>query len=157
MATHSSVLAWRIPGTEEPNGLPSMGSYRVGHDWSDLAPVAAGTLYKWNYTVFVLLRWFRSLSVMFSDSSLVHSFLWLNNSPWYVHVVLCLSSRLSVGIWAVSIFGLVWIMMLWTGLYKVSVWVLLSILWGIYRVWNCWIIWWFYYSLYWDWICNSWL
>ena len=32
MATHSSVLAWRIPGTEEPGGLQSMGSYRVGHD-----------------------------------------------------------------------------------------------------------------------------
>ena len=31
-ATHSSVLAWRIPGTGEPGGLPSMGSYRVGHD-----------------------------------------------------------------------------------------------------------------------------
>ena len=32
MATHSSVLAWRIPGTREPGGLPSMGSHRVGHD-----------------------------------------------------------------------------------------------------------------------------
>ena len=32
MATHSSVLAWRIPGTEEPGGLPSVGSHRVGHD-----------------------------------------------------------------------------------------------------------------------------
>ena len=32
MAIHSSVLAWRIPGTEEPDGLPSMGSHRVGHD-----------------------------------------------------------------------------------------------------------------------------
>ena len=32
MATHSSVLAWRIPGTAEPGGLPSMGSHRVGHD-----------------------------------------------------------------------------------------------------------------------------
>ena len=32
IATHSSVLAWRIPGTEEPSGLPSMGSHRVGHD-----------------------------------------------------------------------------------------------------------------------------
>ena len=40
MATHSSVLAWRIPGTGEPGGLPSMGSHRVGHDLSDLA--AAG-------------------------------------------------------------------------------------------------------------------
>ena len=37
MATHSSVLAWRIPGMVEPDGLPSMGSHRVGHDWSDLA------------------------------------------------------------------------------------------------------------------------
>ena len=35
MATHSSVLAWRIPGTEDPGGLPSMGSHRVGHNWSD--------------------------------------------------------------------------------------------------------------------------
>ena len=41
MATHSSVLAWRIPGTGEPGGLPSMGSHRVGHDWSNLATAAA--------------------------------------------------------------------------------------------------------------------
>ena len=41
MATHSSVLAWRFPGTAEPGGLPSMGSHRVGHDWSDLAAAAA--------------------------------------------------------------------------------------------------------------------
>ena len=41
MATHSSVLAWRIPGTGEPGGLPSMGSHRVGHDGSDLAAAAA--------------------------------------------------------------------------------------------------------------------
>ena len=40
MATHSSVLAWRIPGMGEPGGLPSMGSHRVGHDWSDLAAAA---------------------------------------------------------------------------------------------------------------------
>ena len=37
MATHSSVLAWRIPGTEEPGRLPSLELHRVGHDWSDLA------------------------------------------------------------------------------------------------------------------------
>ena len=41
MATHSSVLAWRIPGMLEPDGLPSMGSHRVGYDWSDLAAAAA--------------------------------------------------------------------------------------------------------------------
>ena len=43
MATHSSVLAWRIPGTEEPGGLLSMGSHRVGHNWSDLAAAAAAS------------------------------------------------------------------------------------------------------------------
>ena len=47
MATHSSVLAWRIPGTAEPGGLPSMGSHRVGHDWSDLA--AAASYFWWTF------------------------------------------------------------------------------------------------------------
>ena len=41
MATHSSVLAWRIPWMGEPGGLPSMGSHRVGYDWSNLAAAAA--------------------------------------------------------------------------------------------------------------------
>ena len=41
MATHSSVLVWSIPGTGEPGGLPSIGSHRVGHDWSNLAAAAA--------------------------------------------------------------------------------------------------------------------
>ena len=45
MATHSSVLAWRIPGTGEPGGLPSMGSRRVGHDCSDLAAAAAAAVW----------------------------------------------------------------------------------------------------------------
>ena len=46
--THSSVLAWRIPGTGEPGGLPSMGSHRVGHDLSDLAAVSyRGELILW--------------------------------------------------------------------------------------------------------------
>ena len=41
MATHSSVLAWRVPGTGKPGGLPSMGSHRVGHDRNYLAAAAA--------------------------------------------------------------------------------------------------------------------
>ena len=45
MATQSSVLAWRIPGTGEPGGLPSMRSHRVGHDWSDLAVEVASILW----------------------------------------------------------------------------------------------------------------
>ena len=40
MVTHSSVLAWGIPGMVEPGGLPSMGSHRVGHDGSDLVAAA---------------------------------------------------------------------------------------------------------------------
>ena len=44
MATHSSVLACRIPGTEEPGRLPSLGSHRVGHDWNDLAAAAAAKI-----------------------------------------------------------------------------------------------------------------
>ena len=47
MATHSSVLAWRIPGMGEPGGLPSMGSHRVRDDWSDLAAAAAAAAAKW--------------------------------------------------------------------------------------------------------------
>ena len=44
MATHSSVLAWRIPGMGKPGGPSSMGLHRVGHDWSDLAELAAASL-----------------------------------------------------------------------------------------------------------------
>ena len=50
MATHSSVLAWRIPGTVVPGGLPSMGSHRVGHDWSDLAAAALKIWFWWKST-----------------------------------------------------------------------------------------------------------
>ena len=43
MAAHSSVLAWRIPGMGEPGGLLSLGSHRVGHDWSDFAAAASNS------------------------------------------------------------------------------------------------------------------
>ena len=46
MATHSSVLAWRIPGTGEPGGLSFLGSHRVRHDWSDLAAATLLTMPK---------------------------------------------------------------------------------------------------------------
>ena len=52
MATHSSVLAWRIPGTGKPGGLPSMGSHRVGHKWSDLAAAAAAGFVESSITLF---------------------------------------------------------------------------------------------------------
>ena len=44
MVTHSSVLAWRIPGMGKPGGLLSMGLHRVGHDWSDLAAAATAAI-----------------------------------------------------------------------------------------------------------------
>ena len=52
MATRSGVLAWRIPGTGEPGGLPSMGSHRVGHDCSDLA--AAFYIYIFSIIYFMI-------------------------------------------------------------------------------------------------------
>ena len=55
MATHFSIFAWRIPGTEEPSGLPSMGLHRVGHDWSDLAAAAADTYKVVNIKTFGIL------------------------------------------------------------------------------------------------------
>ena len=62
MATHPSVLAWRIPGTGEPGGLPSMGSHRVGHNRSNLA-AAAAVLKCW-------LPWWLSGRVYLADSPL---------------------------------------------------------------------------------------
>ena len=56
MATHSSILAWRIPGIAEPDGLPSMGSHRVGHDWSDLAAAAEQPVKKLRNLTFVLFQ-----------------------------------------------------------------------------------------------------
>ena len=49
MATHSSVLAWRIPGTGEPGGLPCKGLHRVGHDRSDLAAAEDYKIFRINY------------------------------------------------------------------------------------------------------------
>ena len=64
MATHSSVLAWRMPGTGEPSGLPSMGSHRVGHDWSDLAAVAVQRLP--TRTTLILRNILKSLETFFA-------------------------------------------------------------------------------------------
>ena len=69
MATHSSVLAWRIPGTGEPAGLPSLGSHRVGHDWSDSAAVGvyvnSADIYFMPQFFFVLLAFSNFVSYQF--------------------------------------------------------------------------------------------
>ena len=61
MTTHSIVLAWRIPGLGEPGGLPSMGSHRVGYDWSDLVAAAAEFYVMQLYVIYSLkLTWLNS-------------------------------------------------------------------------------------------------
>ena len=61
MPTHSIVLAWRIPGTGKPGGLPSMGSLKVRHDWSDLAEAGV----RQNQKLWCLLKEFQSLAVLY--------------------------------------------------------------------------------------------
>ena len=76
MATHSSVLAWRIPGMGEPGGLPSMGSHRVRHNWSDLAAA--------------VICWY-SLVMLGSGNEpqlpIYHIITWVNDNNTYIHYV----------------------------------------------------------------------
>ena len=83
MATHSSILAWRIPGTGEPGGLPSMGSHRVGHDWSDLAAAAAYYIVKTHHIF------------------LIHSFInrYLVSIPWLLWIMLPTNMATQRSLW----------------------------------------------------------
>ena len=90
MTTHSRVPAWRIPGTGEPGGLPSMGLHRVRHDWSDIAVAAAAaegeknsiiTMYLnlpqvQNLCDYIHARWFGSFSFSANIVYEWRSFLW---------------------------------------------------------------------------------
>ena len=70
MATHSIIPAWRIPGTGEPGGLLSMGSHRVGHDWSDLAAAV----------IFICVYfYYRSAAMNLFATSWVWKMLWLKS------------------------------------------------------------------------------
>ena len=71
-ATHSSALAWRIPGTGERGGLLSLGSHRVGHDWSDLAAAAAAML------IHVVLFHSFNVSILWIDYNSLSFFLFAN-------------------------------------------------------------------------------
>ena len=72
MATHSSVLACEIPGTGEPGGLPSMGSHRVSHDWSDLAAEFCHLWLQWISIWF----WYWSTSRSSGDEFTLFLFVW---------------------------------------------------------------------------------
>ena len=87
MATHSSVLAWRIPGMAELSGLPSMGPHRVRHDWSDLAAAAAAFIQHNVFEVHPCHHIHQYLSLFIIDH--LYSIIWLNHSlfagqedPW---------------------------------------------------------------------------
>ena len=85
MATLSSVLAWRITGAAEPGGLPSMGSHRVGHDWSDLA--VAAVFHLCTYYIFFIHSF-----VHFREGTATHSFS-------------CLENPMDMGAWCATVHG----------------------------------------------------
>ena len=91
MATHSSVLAWRIPGMGEPGGLPSMGLHRVGHDWSDLAAAAAVAL-KQNFQPFLTSFW------VLSESKAIFDFSNSDVNRYDKHVINCSFSTRNSGV-----------------------------------------------------------
>ena len=89
MTTHSSVFAWRIPGTGEPGGLPSMGLHRVGHDWSDLAARY------YNYKLLVIWQIIichttsvTGLCTFVHTHSCFYSFIKLRIIYWTLHVLI---------------------------------------------------------------------
>ena len=92
IASHSSVLAWRIPGTGEPGGLPSMGSHRVGHDWSDLAAAAM-----WNLGG-ILLKHFYNVS---NNNFLKYLEDFVKIMGWHSHV----KSNIFLGIMHIFVLG----------------------------------------------------
>ena len=104
MATHSSVLAWRVPGTGEPGGLPSMGSHGVGHDWSDLAVTVA----------VVFSDWLLLPSNMYLEFFQVFGgFLLINNIPLYECTYHCLLIHQPIkGHLVASSLGQLWIKLL---------------------------------------------
>jgi len=89
MAAHSIVLAWRIPGTGEPGGLPSMGSHRVGHNWSDLAAAVAAAWGSWGKNTGVTCH------SLLQQSTLCHSFIELHmplhHKKGVIHVIILVS------------------------------------------------------------------
>ena len=87
-ATHSNVLAWRIPGTGEPGGLLSMRSHRVRHDWSDLAAAAAYSIYTykvymhWKYIKYICIYFLYPFSRLYHQLSLRKYSIYFFKKSW---------------------------------------------------------------------------
>ena len=108
MATHSSVLAWRIPGTGEPGGLPSMGSHRVGHDWRDSAAAAAAAAAEYiliadKFNTYGLLahKLITYFHLLIFSRWILDLFFHINKIPLW----LCLIYRLIRGKWKNSLYS----------------------------------------------------
>ena len=86
LAPHSSVLVWRIPGRGVPGGLPSMGSHRVGHDWSDLAAAATATLVLAQLTFLIMRpKSLHSFAPLFC--LLLHNFFCICSSKFFLLLI----------------------------------------------------------------------
>ena len=112
MATHSSVLAWRIPGMGEPGGLPSMGSHRVRYHWSGLA-AAAASVFPWSNVPFPLFEgfWVCKLACLVIDWVTMTPFLWLRLDFGLLDLELfCLyrSSQVLVGFLSLLLIRTLW-------------------------------------------------
>jgi len=78
MATHSSVLAWRIPWMEKPGGLRSVGLHRVGHDWSNLA-AAAARFFIWTIYIYIYISLKMSIEKLIVICLIIH---FVHFYPW---------------------------------------------------------------------------
>ena len=99
MATHSSVLAWRIPGMAEPGWLPSMGSHKVGHNWSDLAAAAAAARLVIAFlprSKHLLISWLWSQSAVILEPPKINSLIVSIVSPSICHEVMGLDAMIFV-------------------------------------------------------------
>ena len=89
MATHSNVLAWRIPGMREPGGLLSLGSHRVGHDWSDLAAAAAAAVVCLNFSLLKIIFEKQPLIIKTLANSVI--FYALTSCFFFTALILCVN------------------------------------------------------------------
>ena len=104
MATQSSVLAWRIPGTGEPGGLLSMGSHRVRHDWSDLAAAAAACIHETITTI-------KAIDICIASQSFFLAFYYhvylrvcvygIRTLNFFIFLMLSLANMVKIGNWPV--------------------------------------------------------
>ena len=88
MATHSSILAWKIPWTEEPSRLQSTGSQRVGHDWATSLSLSHNATYR--FTTFLIQI---SMKIFTNMEQTILKFVWNHKRPWIAKEILRKNDR----------------------------------------------------------------